>query len=616
MPPTTSGAGRRGGVAAAVAAVPPPSDNSNSNSNGNAATTISGGYDTSLFVDQPIDSNLICTVCHQVLRKPVSVCSNGHVSCESCLDEWKLTSTAAAYVKCPDCRIPVLAQSCLVRPLQSMIFSLKVKCPNESTSSVSISTEEEEDEEDSDIDSEGNNDSEEEEEDSPDTTTSSSSSNSNSDSEEETGPKRKLRRRTRSSTRKKTKLSNADKKKETAKAATTKTAKKKQSSSNKTKKNPPKTTTKTKMKIKYKCNWRGTLGDYLDRHAEHQCPFSKATCDLCQESMPGTQLERHQQHSCTHRFVSCTNRGCHMRMEARNLSSHLRESCPKSVLACPHCRHRMPRESYGTIQYDRALHKRVYTGHLQVCPKLKVQCDFAHHGCRVQLPRDQMPDHLRDQGQEHAQMLSHVLTKVVDQQRWKIKTLVWTIPKDKVCRILVGGGLESQRVKVGDFMAFLVLVADTNNNNNHNERQEDDDDEMDEDDDPPIKLKLCVEEPLYTPFLRHVQVHSEPPPSPSSQSTATTSCGSFDCRTLVIDTAREMLQDDHFEKDTCSVATNLMYNNNNNDEHGGGGERRVALLSDLLSFCQRSSSSSSEEITLRTTFSLKCPELISVACAN
>ena len=81
------------------------------------------GFETSLFVSQPVDDNLTCSLCLNVYDKPSTACANGHVYCLKCLTNAKRRSNA-----CPDCRQPMIDPPPLNRPLQNLIGGLKIKC--------------------------------------------------------------------------------------------------------------------------------------------------------------------------------------------------------------------------------------------------------------------------------------------------------------------------------------------------------------------------------------------------------------------------------------------------------------------------------------------------------
>jgi hypothetical protein len=85
--------------------------------------SLTMGFETELYVQQPVDQNLMCNICHGVQDKPTVVCENGHTFCSACIQVWERHSD-----KCPACR-STICNKVLVHPLQNIIMSLEVRCP-------------------------------------------------------------------------------------------------------------------------------------------------------------------------------------------------------------------------------------------------------------------------------------------------------------------------------------------------------------------------------------------------------------------------------------------------------------------------------------------------------
>ena len=83
------------------------------------------GFENSLFLSQPVDENLTCSICRGVYDKPSTACSNGHVYCLGCLSETKKRSNA-----CPGCRQEMFNPAPPIRPLENLIGGLKLCCEN------------------------------------------------------------------------------------------------------------------------------------------------------------------------------------------------------------------------------------------------------------------------------------------------------------------------------------------------------------------------------------------------------------------------------------------------------------------------------------------------------
>jgi RING-type zinc-finger len=84
------------------------------------------GFDTNLFVQQPVEDSLICSICHEVMKAPTTICGNGHTYCGDCILEW---DQGRGHQRCPDCRLNLNDTFMVCRPLQSIIHGLKVRCP-------------------------------------------------------------------------------------------------------------------------------------------------------------------------------------------------------------------------------------------------------------------------------------------------------------------------------------------------------------------------------------------------------------------------------------------------------------------------------------------------------
>ncbi|XP_039632004.1 RING finger protein 151 [Polypterus senegalus] len=87
-------------------------------------TNGSGGYDLEQFVEVP-DPDLICTICHGVMRCPVRIVCK-HIFCKRCILQW-----LRRHESCPYCRKPVHKEMLLVMyRLCRSISRLQIKCKN------------------------------------------------------------------------------------------------------------------------------------------------------------------------------------------------------------------------------------------------------------------------------------------------------------------------------------------------------------------------------------------------------------------------------------------------------------------------------------------------------
>ncbi|MGH0130177.1 UNVERIFIED_CONTAM: hypothetical protein FKN15_048955 [Acipenser sinensis] len=86
---------------------------------------MSGGYDLEQFVEVP-DQDLVCSICHGVLRCPVRVACS-HIFCKTCILQWMKRQET-----CPCCRKVVHRELMfVVYKLSKSISRLKIKCRNE-----------------------------------------------------------------------------------------------------------------------------------------------------------------------------------------------------------------------------------------------------------------------------------------------------------------------------------------------------------------------------------------------------------------------------------------------------------------------------------------------------
>lgn len=88
------------------------------------------GFDTDLFVEQPVKKDFLCDICYSVQERPTTVCMDGHTFCEDCVNTWNNN--------CPQCRQPALQEKPLCRVLQSNIMGLMVRCPREMETKVVV----------------------------------------------------------------------------------------------------------------------------------------------------------------------------------------------------------------------------------------------------------------------------------------------------------------------------------------------------------------------------------------------------------------------------------------------------------------------------------------------
>lgn len=94
------------------------------------------GIDTDRFVSKSIDEGLICSICAQVLEKPLMVDTCEHTYCEQCIKEWYGVDRT-----CPQCRIPITERQLLTisRYMRNRLNELQLICKFESIGCTFVS---------------------------------------------------------------------------------------------------------------------------------------------------------------------------------------------------------------------------------------------------------------------------------------------------------------------------------------------------------------------------------------------------------------------------------------------------------------------------------------------
>jgi hypothetical protein len=83
------------------------------------------GYDTSLLLVQPVDENLICSVCYDLFADPVVVCLELHTLCKTCAENVKPR-------KCPLCQKLMKTKKTIIsnRLIANIVGKIKTRCMN------------------------------------------------------------------------------------------------------------------------------------------------------------------------------------------------------------------------------------------------------------------------------------------------------------------------------------------------------------------------------------------------------------------------------------------------------------------------------------------------------
>ena len=141
------------------------------------------------------------------------------------------------------------------------------------------------------------------------------------------------------------------------------------------------------------CEWRGKLGhldDHLNLNPDFEkqlkgCGFVEIACNhKCGGIFSRHLLANHQGEKCPKRPYSCDYCREYASTFEDVINNHWPE-CKCYPLSCPHqC------TAYG-------IERQRFEDHLSNdCPLTVVNCDFHYAGCEVQLPRKDMPAHLRE----------------------------------------------------------------------------------------------------------------------------------------------------------------------------------------------------------------------------
>ena len=141
------------------------------------------------------------------------------------------------------------------------------------------------------------------------------------------------------------------------------------------------------------CEWREKLGEY-EQH-------------LNEDPSPENQLS-----GCQFVEVGCKH-GCGERFQRRHIASHQDEKCPERPYLCEYCREY--ESTFADVTQDHYLDCEMYPvpcpnkcqeasferqkvdNHVKdECPLTEIHCPLHYAGCKVRLPRKDMPDHMSD----------------------------------------------------------------------------------------------------------------------------------------------------------------------------------------------------------------------------
>ena len=142
------------------------------------------------------------------------------------------------------------------------------------------------------------------------------------------------------------------------------------------------------------CEWkmeRGKLKEHLNQNPTPEnrlngCQFVEIECvNKCGMQFQRCHIATHQNEQCKKRPYSCEFCRSYASSSEDEIEVHYRQ-CGKCPVTCPKCR------VYPVKRQD-------LEGHLRDrCPVTLVDCPFNYAGCDIQLPRRDMPKHVKDTG--------------------------------------------------------------------------------------------------------------------------------------------------------------------------------------------------------------------------
>ena len=145
----------------------------------------------------------------------------------------------------------------------------------------------------------------------------------------------------------------------------------------------------------------------------------------CQWQGDLVDAKTHKETNCGYVIVACTNSGCGLEIERRQLEKHRSSSCAHRKYNCPYCFHQDTYQEITTTHFTRCpemplpcpggcgrrgLVRRNVAQHLTAdCPGELVACTYAIAGCQEIVKRKNLKKHLKDKDQHlDTVMASHL----------------------------------------------------------------------------------------------------------------------------------------------------------------------------------------------------------------
>jgi len=114
------------------------------------------------------------------------------------------------------------------------------------------------------------------------------------------------------------------------------------------------------------------------------------SCNLCERTIKRMYMDKHMTQFCLKRQEPCGY--CEEALVFEKMEEHHQTNCPKFPVDCPlKC---LEKHARGSIEE-----------HLKTCMNASVQCEFYSHGCKADLKRKQVPQHMTTSAIEHVKLL-------------------------------------------------------------------------------------------------------------------------------------------------------------------------------------------------------------------
>lgn len=191
------------------------------------------------------------------------------------------------------------------------------------------------------------------------------------------------------------------------------------------------------------CEWKGRLGQYQQH--------------INEDPEPEVQLL-----GCPYVEVECKH-GCGGRMRRGVIAEHQNEQCPQRPFCCAYCR------EYDSIHADvvyrhwpvckkypmtcpnhctvYAIERENMQEHLQHnCPRQRVSCEFNFAGCVVELPREELGDHLESSQVEHMSMLAVLNQRMAEDLAEKDEQIA-KLSEDMTTKVALAGAESQQEIQ-------------------------------------------------------------------------------------------------------------------------------------------------------------------------